>query len=203
MSQLIFDAVKDNIKSDAELYALLSNKRGLSKSKVLAYLYQHAERDTMQPLYEYLGNKVQLKVHDGFYATNLTKEDLKEIKLHFIDNNVAIDMEQIKQYHYINYEAQQEEYEHKLRMEEQATKARGYDTSNYTTDVTDVEPNAIDVLIKEKKQYTDGDVHEGNTDGSGYDGKGYTGYGYDKELDPFFDDEWEDTTLINNLLNKV
>jgi len=133
ITDTIFRSVKNSIPSTADC---LKNGRGISKTKVLAYLYQHSETELMSKIYNYidtLDRDVKLvKLHDGFYADYLSNDEISTISyiINENDNNAydyKLAVKHIDSYKVAlkNTDIYQQEYQHKQRIKAETLKAGG------------------------------------------------------------------------------
>lgn len=109
-----------------------------SKSKVLSYLYQHAETDAMNLVcavaLEY-GHEPIARVHDAVFFRRRLGQDLKqeiEIVLQEATENKHwhLSTKQLKRYTPVSIDAAKEEYEHKQRIAAEERRALEYFASS-------------------------------------------------------------------------
>ena len=116
-----------------ETHPFLYNKRDhLVKNKLIAYLYQQEEKQLMDILSEVAqlnGAKVLLRVHDAFYARNVSAEcerDLKQVIAAYWPKS-RLDKEQIKAFNFASNETLEDEKTHFQIISQQEQKANGSD----------------------------------------------------------------------------
>lgn len=111
----------------------------VSKSKVLAYLYQHAETyamDFARAELKRLGHTVLASVHDAIFVRHkLSAYDKDKIEQKMRSKTGIdywhLDFTEVKAYDGISAEVLRDEQEHKLRMEELERHAAGYKPQNF------------------------------------------------------------------------
>ncbi len=138
-------ALDDFIYSQAKLYlpnlmseACLHTASGRpSKSKVLSYLYQHAETEAMNSVCavaHVYGHEPIARVHDAVFFRRRLGADLKqeiELILQEATGNTYwhLSAKQIKRYKPVSIDAATDEYEHKQRIESEERRAIEYFSS--------------------------------------------------------------------------
>ncbi len=142
-------ALDDFIYSQAKLYlpnlmseACLHTASGrTSKSKVLSYLYQHAETDAMNSVCAVArehGHEPIARVHDAVFFRRRLGQDLKqeiELVLQEATGNKYwhLSAKQVKRYTPVSIDAAMDEYEHKQRIAAEESRAFEY-FSSYATE---------------------------------------------------------------------
>jgi hypothetical protein len=134
LDDFIFESVK---KKSSELFALdcLHTASGrVSKAKVLAYLYQHAETQTMDLICSSAaqhGHVPIARVHDAVFFRSRLGPDLKqelEFKLQEATNNNHwhLSPKQLERYHSVSIDAANEESMHRHRIADEERRALDY-----------------------------------------------------------------------------
>lgn len=134
LDDFIFGLVKEN---SAELLALdcLQTASGrISKPKVLAYLYQHAETNAMNLICSFAAQNGHLpiaRVHDAVFFKSRLGPDLKqelEFKVHDATNNKYwhLSAKQLKCYTSISIDSDKDELLHKQIIADQERRAMDY-----------------------------------------------------------------------------
>ncbi len=134
LDDFIFESVK---KKSSELFALdcLQTASGrVSKAKVLAYLYQHAETQAMDLICSSAaqhGHVPIARVHDAVFFRSRLGPDLKqelEFKLHDATLNKYwhLSPKQLKRYMSVSIDAAHDEFLHKQRIAEEEERAIDY-----------------------------------------------------------------------------
>jgi len=134
LDNFIFGLVKDN---SAELLALdcLTTAGGrVSKPKVLAYLYQHAETNAMDLICSVAaqhGHAPIARVHDAVFFRSRLGPDLKqelEFKLQDATHNKYwhLSPKQLKRYTPVSIDAAQYELQHRQRIADEEKRAMDY-----------------------------------------------------------------------------
>jgi hypothetical protein len=134
LDNFIFGLVKNN---SAELFALdcLQTPSGrVSKSKVLAYLYQHAETDAMNLISSsaaQFGHTPIARVHDAIFFRSRLGPDLKqelEFKLQDATHNKYwhLSPKQLKRYQPVSIDAASDELLHRQRIADEERRAMDY-----------------------------------------------------------------------------
>jgi hypothetical protein len=108
-----------------------------SRSKVLSYLYQHAETDAMNlvcALAREYGHEPIARVHDAVFFRRRLGPDLKqeiELVLQEATGNKYwhLSAKQLKRYTPVSIDAAMDEYEHKQRIAAEERRAIGYFSS--------------------------------------------------------------------------
>ncbi len=77
----------------ANMECVKTEKGRLSKSKVMAYLYQHFEHDTMMRAFDGFKSNVKLLVHDGCYVEGLSIGAIALIKERFADMKLTVSID--------------------------------------------------------------------------------------------------------------
>lgn len=91
IGKAVYKANKGQLKSVDCLYSVTkTNKRLFKKAKLMAYLYQHFERDAMDTAFAGFQNNIKLMVHDGCYAEGLSDQDVAKIKRRFKKKGLTI-----------------------------------------------------------------------------------------------------------------
>ncbi len=217
IGDIIYKYFKDSFKGTKNLEYVSSN-RGIEKTKVLAWLYQQAETDQMQPVYDMLGDKVLLKVHDGFYVKDLTKEETLNFKQYFYEANIVIDIKEVdpwkklkgnvdtaieltvdtndREREHRKFKAQEEKraavYKEAQIMKQKRAALKGTvatHNSISTSTNDDYEIIRNQLIVDRIKDAQDDNDHNTHYESTCYDGSGYTGQYYNEEFDPFFDSD--------------
>jgi len=179
LTNIIYEYAKETFKQldpESEIVKHLKDGRGFNRSKIVSYLYQKSESELMDPVYDFLGDRVILRLHDGFYADRkLTTTQKIEVKSYYQDNGFKVDIEEIEDYVYGNAGVD-EVLEHKQRIAQEEAVAKG--TGNHYSD--DIPVRAIPKhLPKVKKQISDNDCYD-------------SGCAFESNYDPYFDPNVED-----------
>jgi hypothetical protein len=91
IGKAVYRANKDQLKDVDCLYSVTKTNRKLfKKAKLMAYLYQHFERDAMDTAFAGFQNNIKLMVHDGCYAEGLSDKDIDIIKRRFRKNSLTV-----------------------------------------------------------------------------------------------------------------
>ena len=180
-SIMIYLQCTDQAKELKKHSALVDNRGALKPNSVIAYLYQHWERQLMDQVcalmerYDETGNPTQnvlLRVHDAVYTrARPSARKLQEIKLLLQDQNREIRFEEtvLKGWNFDN-----DLVEHRERIAEQEQLAQGYRSPMINTDSAPVTPEIEARIGKHDGEY-----------------QVYTGTGehsYDPDFDPWLDD---------------
>ena len=134
LDNFIFSVVKTNRPDLLKLKELQTGSGRASKSKVVAYWYQHAETEVMDIVraeLKALEKTVLANIHDAIIVKNRLTDDQKldiEQKMCNATNNDywKLGEKKIKRYQVVSAEALEEERLHKQRMIEEAERARNY-----------------------------------------------------------------------------
>ena len=111
----------------------------MSKSKVMSYLYQHAETaamDAMRTELKHLGREVLASVHDAIFIRHkLNSYDKENIEVKMQQktgiSTWKLDVDEFKAYAGISAEVLADERAHKLFIAEQERLAAGYVPQNF------------------------------------------------------------------------
>ena len=111
----------------------------VSKSKVLSYLYQHAETHAMNYICELAAQYQHMpiaRVHDAVFFKSRLGPELKHkleiaLRKHTKNEYWHLTAKQLKRYTPVSIDARTEEAEHKARIEEEERMARGYFANLY------------------------------------------------------------------------
>jgi hypothetical protein len=107
----------------------------LSNSKFMAYLYQVHETNVMDVARKYLFEKFNItpiaNIHDAIILRNKLSSDqyfdlIDEMRFQTSNQYWSLTQKEINRYESVNYDALQEEKEHKLRIQEEAKLAEIY-----------------------------------------------------------------------------
>jgi hypothetical protein len=111
----------------------------VSKSKVMSYLYQHAETEAMDAMraeLKHLGREVLASVHDAIFIRHrLNAYDKENIEVKMQQktgiSTWKLDVEELKAYTGVSAEVLADERAHKLFIAEQERLAAGYKSQNF------------------------------------------------------------------------
>ena len=134
LDDFIFGLVKKNSVELLKLDCLHTASGRVSKPKVLAYLYQHAETDAMDlvcSVAAHYGHVPIARIHDAVFFRSRLGPDLKqelEFKLQDATNNKYwhLSPKQLKRYVPISIDAVQDELLHKQRIADEERRAIDY-----------------------------------------------------------------------------
>jgi len=91
IGKAVYKTNKDRLKNVDCLYSVnKKNKKLFKKAKLMAYLYQHFERDAMDTAFTGFKNNIKLMVHDGCYAEGLSDQDIAIIKRRFQKKSLTV-----------------------------------------------------------------------------------------------------------------
>jgi hypothetical protein len=91
IGKAVYKANKDRLKNLDCLYSVnKKNKKLFKKAKLMAYLYQHFERDAMDTAFVGFKKNIKLMVHDGCYAEGLSDQDIAVVKQRFKKKNLTV-----------------------------------------------------------------------------------------------------------------
>jgi len=91
IGKAVYKDNKDRLKNVDCLYSVnKKNKKLFKKAKLMAYLYQHFERDAMDSAFAGFNSKVKIMVHDGCYAEGLTNQEITVIKHRFKKKGLTV-----------------------------------------------------------------------------------------------------------------
>jgi hypothetical protein len=138
LDDFIFGLVKQNSSELLALDFLKTEGGRVSKSKVLAYLYQHAETEAMDLVCSVAANYGHVsiaRVHDAVFFRSRLGPDLKqeiEFKLQDATNNKYwyLSPKQLKRYVPVSIDAANDELLHKKRIAEEEKRAMDYFSSS-------------------------------------------------------------------------
>jgi hypothetical protein len=134
LDEYIFSAVISSKDELLKLDCIKTQSGRVSKSKVLSYLYQHAETQAMNYICD-LASQHQhapiARVHDAvFFKSRLGSELKHELEMalrDFTQNEYwHLNAKQLKRYTPISIDARTEEAEHKTRIQEEERRASEY-----------------------------------------------------------------------------
>lgn len=134
LDNYIFSAVSTNRPDLLKLKELQTRSGRASKSKVVAYWYQHAETEVMDVVrveLKTLGKTVLASIHDAIIVRNrLSYDDKIDIERKMCEATVndywKLGEKKIKRYQVVSAEVLEEERLHKQRMIEEAERAKNY-----------------------------------------------------------------------------
>lgn len=108
---------------ETHLNQLRTERGRISKSKIIAWAYQHHERGIMDKMLEYCNSEVLLQVHDGVYVKH--KPDLASMRTVLREEwpLADIDVKEIHRYTYENI-VDIEEHKQRIRQEETSSKTK-------------------------------------------------------------------------------
>ena len=132
INNLIFKYCCDEMFEDINPPKCIIKNGKINKAKLIAYLYQSAERDIISKASDIIPGKVILTVHDGFYTKHLGPEEIIALRLHFRDYmnyNMKITVENIQRYTY-NHEYSQEYIDHMTHIHEEEEHAHSVEMSD-------------------------------------------------------------------------
>jgi len=91
IGKAVYKANKDQLKNVDCLYSVnKKNKKLFKKAKLMAYLYQHFERNVMDTAFVGFGSNIKLMVHDGCYAEGLTDQNIVVVKRRFKSKGLTV-----------------------------------------------------------------------------------------------------------------
>jgi hypothetical protein len=134
LDDFIFGLVKDNSPELLALSCLQTVSGRVSKSKVLAYLYQHAETHAMDLICSVAAQSAHVpiaRVHDAIFFKSRLGPDLKqmlELRLQEATNNKYwhLSPKQLKRYTPVSIDALHAELLHRQRIAEEERRAMDY-----------------------------------------------------------------------------
>ena len=134
LDDFIFELVKKNYAELLALDCLKTASGRVSKSKVLAYLYQHAETGAMDLICSVAaqyGHVPIARVHDAVFFRSRLGPDLKqelEFKLQDATHNKYwhLSPKQLKRYTPVSIDAAHYELQHRQRIADEEKKAMDY-----------------------------------------------------------------------------
>jgi len=138
--ELISDTIYKSVKDDFKNVEEVKDGRGISKNKVIAWLYQQHEAEVMSAIINTYKDKILLQCHDAVYG-NFSNSDVLEIKEYFQTLNIQASVEHIDSYSPIELsEQQEEELTHKQQIAKEEYLAQGQG-NNYTAQLNYQEQN--------------------------------------------------------------
>jgi hypothetical protein len=91
IGKAVYKANKDQLKNVDCLYSISKkNKKIFKKAKLMAYLYQHFERDVMNTAFIGFEKNIKLMVHDGCYVERLSDQDIAVVKQRFKKKGLTV-----------------------------------------------------------------------------------------------------------------
>lgn len=91
IGKAVYKANKDRLKNVDCLYSVnKKNKKLFKKAKLMAYLYQHFERDAMDTAFTGFKDNIKLMVHDGCYVEGLSDQDIIVVKQRFKKKGLTV-----------------------------------------------------------------------------------------------------------------
>jgi hypothetical protein len=93
IGKAVYKANKDQLKNVDCLYSVnKKNKKLFKKAKLMAYLYQHFERDAMDTAFTGFKDNIKLMVHDGCYVEGLSDQDIVVVKQRFKKKGLTVSL---------------------------------------------------------------------------------------------------------------
>jgi hypothetical protein len=134
LDQYLFELVKLQAPHLFELEFLKTLGGRVSKSKVISYLYQHAETEVIDFILSYArqyGHKPIARVHDAIFFKSRLGADLKSeiefaLQQHTLNPFWHLTPKQVKRYNPISIDAAVEEQMHRQRIAEEERLAYNY-----------------------------------------------------------------------------
>ena len=134
LDQYLFELLKREAPQLMDLAILKTQSGRVSKSKMISYLYQHAETQTIDFVLGYAyqhGHRPIARVHDAIFFRNRLGVDLKSeieiaLKQHTANPFWHLTLKQIKRYNPISIDAAVEEQMHRQRIAEEERLAYNY-----------------------------------------------------------------------------